>query len=190
MREIYGFLRLASRLANPFGHPSQVRTQVLVLQTCVDLARALGFHESMVPYSCYCLVGYNLQVFIQIYSSWEQKLGTRCSSCAVGPERGLQGGKRTFEMWTTVSSFWIVFIFKVPYYNSLDCRMSKYKRLSVFLLLKLSKQLEVVLQFAHSNCYHGRRNGSSLGLFGEQFNWLAPKPCYLKLQNQREAWYM
>ena len=74
--------------------------------------------------------------------------------------------------------------------NSLDRRMSKYKRLSVFLLLKLSKQLEVVLQFAHSNCYHGRRNGSSLGLFGEQFNWLAPKPCYLKLQNQREAWYM
>ena len=44
MREIYDFLRLASRLANPFGHPSQV----LVLQTCVDfvdlrvrLARAL-----------------------------------------------------------------------------------------------------------------------------------------------------
>ena len=37
MREIYGFLRLASRLANPFGHLSQVRTQVLVLQTCVDL---------------------------------------------------------------------------------------------------------------------------------------------------------
>ena len=37
------FLRLAwtvaSRLANPFGHPSQVRTQVLVLQTCVDLRR-------------------------------------------------------------------------------------------------------------------------------------------------------
>ena len=28
---------LASRLANPFGHLSQVRTQVLVLQTCVDL---------------------------------------------------------------------------------------------------------------------------------------------------------
>ena len=39
MREIYGFLRLASRLANPFGHPSQVRTHVLVLQTCVDLRR-------------------------------------------------------------------------------------------------------------------------------------------------------
>ena len=35
MREIYGFLRLA----NPFGHPSQVRTQALVLQTCVDLRR-------------------------------------------------------------------------------------------------------------------------------------------------------
>ena len=33
------FFRLASRLANPFGHPSQVRTQVLVLQTCVDLRR-------------------------------------------------------------------------------------------------------------------------------------------------------
>ena len=33
------FLRLASRLANPFGHPSQVCMQVLVLQTCVDLRR-------------------------------------------------------------------------------------------------------------------------------------------------------
>ena len=39
MREIYGFFRLASRLANPFGHPSQVCTQVLVFQTCVDLRR-------------------------------------------------------------------------------------------------------------------------------------------------------
>ena len=44
--EIYGFLRLA----NPFGHPSQVRTQVLVLQTCVDLRRLAspfrqGFRE-------------------------------------------------------------------------------------------------------------------------------------------------
>ena len=39
MREIYGFLRLASRLANPFGHLSQVHMQVLVLQTCVDLRR-------------------------------------------------------------------------------------------------------------------------------------------------------
>ena len=38
MRDIYGFLQLVSRLANrPFGHPSQVRTQVLVLQTCVHL---------------------------------------------------------------------------------------------------------------------------------------------------------
>ena len=35
MCEIYSFLQLA----NPFGHPSQVRTQVLVLQTCVDLHR-------------------------------------------------------------------------------------------------------------------------------------------------------
>ena len=28
---------LASRLANPFGRPLQVHTQVLVLQTCIDL---------------------------------------------------------------------------------------------------------------------------------------------------------
>ena len=35
MREIYGFLRLV----NPFGHPSQVNKQVLVLQTCDDLRR-------------------------------------------------------------------------------------------------------------------------------------------------------
>ena len=49
MRKIYGFLRLASRLVNPFDHPSQVCTQVMVSQTialtCVDLgvrlARAL-----------------------------------------------------------------------------------------------------------------------------------------------------
>ena len=39
MREIYGFLRLASQLANPFGHTSQVHTQGLVLQTCVYLRR-------------------------------------------------------------------------------------------------------------------------------------------------------
>ena len=39
MRKIYGFFRLASRLANPFGHPSQVPMQVLVLQTCIDLRR-------------------------------------------------------------------------------------------------------------------------------------------------------
>ena len=37
MREIYGFLRLASRLADPLGHPSQVRTQELALTSCVDL---------------------------------------------------------------------------------------------------------------------------------------------------------
>ena len=39
MREIYSFLRFAGRLANPFGHPSHVRTQVLVQQTCVNLHR-------------------------------------------------------------------------------------------------------------------------------------------------------
>ena len=43
------FLRLASRLANPFGHPSQVRTQVLVLQTCVDLRRLASTCESVWP---------------------------------------------------------------------------------------------------------------------------------------------
>ena len=32
IREVFDFLRLASRLANLFGHPSQVRTQVLVLR--------------------------------------------------------------------------------------------------------------------------------------------------------------
>ena len=37
--EICGFLRLEGRLANPFGHPSQAHTQVLVLQNCVDLRR-------------------------------------------------------------------------------------------------------------------------------------------------------
>ena len=31
-------------------------------------------------------------------------------------------------------------------------------------LLKLSKQLDVVLHFTHSNCYHGRWNGSILTL--------------------------
>ena len=42
MREIYGFL--ARRLANPFGRPSQVRTQVCVdLQ--VRLARALDINS-------------------------------------------------------------------------------------------------------------------------------------------------
>ena len=39
MREIYDLRELASRLANPFGHPLLVRTQVLVLQTCVDFRR-------------------------------------------------------------------------------------------------------------------------------------------------------
>ena len=43
MREIYGFsVRLASRLTNPFAHPSQVRTQVLVLRICVDLRVSLA----------------------------------------------------------------------------------------------------------------------------------------------------
>ena len=56
MCESNGFWgELASRLAKPFGHPSQVRMQVLVLQTCVDLrvrlARALRF-LSHFPRSC------------------------------------------------------------------------------------------------------------------------------------------
>ena len=41
MREIYDFVRVASQLANPFVHPSQVRTQVLVLQTCFDLRESV-----------------------------------------------------------------------------------------------------------------------------------------------------
>ena len=46
MREIWGFLRPVSRLANPFGgHPSEVRTQTLVLQTCVDLRVRLACAE-------------------------------------------------------------------------------------------------------------------------------------------------
>ena len=52
MREIGGFLRLARRLANLFGHPSQVRTQVLVLQSCVDLRRlANSFGQDLMPIS-------------------------------------------------------------------------------------------------------------------------------------------
>ena len=52
MREIYGFLWLASRLANPFGHLLQVRVQVLVLQTCIDMCRLAnlfgqGFSETL-----------------------------------------------------------------------------------------------------------------------------------------------
>ena len=65
--------------------------------------------------------------------------------------------------------------FKCLSLASLDYRMSKYldKNNSVWLsrrfrcayfhchfLLKLSKQREVVLQFAHSNCCHRRWNGS------------------------------
>ena len=33
---------LASRLANTFGLPSQVRTQVLVLQTCINWHRLVS----------------------------------------------------------------------------------------------------------------------------------------------------
>ena len=48
---IYDFCdlrELASRLANLFGHPSQVRTQVLVLQTCGDLHwLAIPFGKSL-----------------------------------------------------------------------------------------------------------------------------------------------
>ena len=47
MREIYGFLRLASWLANSFDLPSQVRTQVLVLQTCADLRWT--WHDNILP---------------------------------------------------------------------------------------------------------------------------------------------
>ena len=63
MREIYGLLRLA----NPFGHPSQVRTQVVVLQTCVDLrvrlARALN--NKLRPIFC----GLYINIYTYIYPS-------------------------------------------------------------------------------------------------------------------------
>ena len=38
------------KVANPFGHPSQVRTQVLVLRTCVGLA------STYTLYSFFCFV--------------------------------------------------------------------------------------------------------------------------------------
>ena len=41
-----GLRELTSELANPFGHPSQVRTQVLVLQTCVESASTCALEES------------------------------------------------------------------------------------------------------------------------------------------------
>ena len=34
---LYDLPELTSRLASPFDHPSQVRTEVLVLQTCIEL---------------------------------------------------------------------------------------------------------------------------------------------------------
>ena len=41
---------LAIQLANLFGHPLQVHTQVLVLQTCVDLRRlASPFGQGLRP---------------------------------------------------------------------------------------------------------------------------------------------
>ena len=49
MREINDFCDLrerASRLANPFGHPSQVRTQVLILDSCIELRRLSSPHAS------------------------------------------------------------------------------------------------------------------------------------------------
>ena len=52
------FTAFCSRLANPFGHPSQVRTQVLVLQTCVDLRRlASPFGQGL---SLYTVPAYSL----------------------------------------------------------------------------------------------------------------------------------
>ena len=42
MHEMYGFLRAASWLVDPFGHSLQVCTQVLVLQTCIDLHRLVS----------------------------------------------------------------------------------------------------------------------------------------------------
>ena len=44
-------LELANRLANLFGHPSQVRTQVLVLKTCVDLRVRLANRRPRVKFN-------------------------------------------------------------------------------------------------------------------------------------------
>ena len=89
---------------------------------------------------------------------------------------------------------------------SLDCRMSKYLdknnsgRLSrrfrcayfrCHFLLKLSKQLEVVLHFAHSNCCHRRWNGSieefpatGSGLVREIANLSSPTTAHAKWANK------
>ena len=56
MREIYGFLQVVSRLANQFGDPSQVRTQVLVLQTYVDLHQLVSqFGQGFTVSTCSCI---------------------------------------------------------------------------------------------------------------------------------------
>ena len=61
MHEIYGFLRLVSRLANLFGHPSQVRTQVLVWQTCIDLRVCLAKAKTKFPFICQIFITQNFQ---------------------------------------------------------------------------------------------------------------------------------
>ena len=85
MRQMYGFLRLASRLANPFGHPSQVRTQVLLLQTCVDLRRlASPFGQGFI-YFIYINLHCRRSLSFQARFAGEQK-------AAVGEREGLQNG--------------------------------------------------------------------------------------------------
>ena len=43
---------ICMKITNPFGHPSQVRTQVPVLQTCVDLRRpAIPFGQGLRLYN-------------------------------------------------------------------------------------------------------------------------------------------
>ena len=99
MREMYGFLRLA----NPFGHPSQFRTQVLSLQTCVAcvdlrgrLARALEYTPRLfeIPDVLLRLVSKNaLQIIILVSSLSEKSLKNMEFRC-VSPVKRLFDTRR------------------------------------------------------------------------------------------------
>ena len=71
-KAFYNLRELASGLANLFGHPSQVHTQVLVLQTCIDLrvrlARALDREFSYRNwFSCFVTVRMAFTIIIYMY---------------------------------------------------------------------------------------------------------------------------
>ena len=97
-------LRPASRLANPFGDPSQFRTQVLSLQTCVAcvdlrgrLARALEYTPRLfeIPDVLLRLVSKNaLQIIILVSSLSEKSLKNMEFRC-VSPVKRLFDTPRT-----------------------------------------------------------------------------------------------